>query len=365
MSQVVAASDQTSDHSAGFLHAVRHASLRPLMLTALAVLAAAIFLSLSVGATGFTPTAVIDLFYYLATSGADDKLASIVLIDIRLPRTLLAAFVGAALAVSGAVMQGLFRNPLADPGIIGVSSGAALAAAIIIVLGETAARPVIDLFGPFALPVAAFLGGLVTTLILVSLISRQGYLGTAVLLLAGIAIAAFAEACMGMLAFVSDDQTLRDMTLWRLGSLSGASWTKVIAVLPFLALLIFVLPTIVRGLDGLLLGEAEAYHLGINVELTKYIAILMTAAAVGAAVAVAGIISFLAIVVPHAIRLIAGPGHAKLLPLSAVAGATLLMFADTIARVVAAPSELPIGIVMAFIGAPIFLHLILERRSGL
>lgn len=329
------------------------------------VLLIAIFLSLSVGATGFRPFAVFELFHASLSRNQSDAIAATVLLDIRLPRTLLAAFVGAALAVSGAIMQGLFRNPLADPGIIGVSAGAALAAAIVIVLGETVAKPVIDIFGPFALPIAAFLGGLTTTLILVSLISRHGYLGTAMLLLAGIAIAAFALACMGLLAFVSDDQTLRDMTLWQLGSLSGSSWVKVTAVLPFAVLLILVLPTIVRGLDGLLLGEAEAFHLGVNVEKTKYIAILVTAAAVGAAVAVAGIIGFLGIVVPHAVRLLVGPGHAQLLPLSAIAGSALLIVADTIARVVAAPAELPIGIVMAFIGAPIFLHLILERRSGL
>lgn len=329
------------------------------------ILLLAILLSLSVGATGFRPLAVAELLHASLTRTQTDTIAATVLLDIRLPRTLLAAFVGAALAVSGAIMQGLFRNPLADPGIIGVSAGAALAAAIVIVLGETAARPVIDAFGPFALPIAAFFGGLATTLILVSLISRHGYLGTAMLLLAGIAIAAFAGACMGLLAFVSDDQTLRDMTLWQLGSLSGSSWIKVTAVIPFAILLVFVLPMIVRGLDGLLLGEAEAYHLGVNVETTKYIAIFVTAAAVGAAVAVAGIIGFLGIVVPHAVRLVVGPGHAHLLPLSAIVGAALLIVADTIARVIAAPAELPIGIVMAFIGAPIFLHLILERRSGL
>ena len=347
------------------LHAARHA--RPLYLVsiALCVLSLASVLSLSVGATGFTPSAVPDLLRHLSDTPASGGLSDLILFDIRLPRTLLAAFVGAALAVSGAVMQGLFRNPLADPGIIGVSSGAALAAAIVIVLGETMARPVIDFFGPFALPIAAFLGGLATTLVLVSLISRQGYLGTAILLLAGIAIAAFAAACMGLLAFVSDDQTLRDMTLWQLGSLSGASWAKVIAVLPFAVVLLFILPTIVRGLDGLLLGEAEAYHLGIDVEKTKYIAIFATASAVGAAVAVSGIIGFLAIVVPHAVRLIVGPGHGRLLPLSALLGAALLLVADTVSRVIAAPAELPIGIVMAFIGAPVFLHLILKRRSGL
>lgn len=335
------------------------------VLSATISMALAMALSLSIGATGFSPGAIPDLLHYLLFGSDTKSLSTLILVDIRLPRTLLAAFVGAALAVSGAVMQGLFRNPLADPGIIGVSSGAALAAAIVIVLGETAARPVVDAFGPFALPIAAFLGGLATTFILVGLISKKGYLGTAVLLLAGIAIAAFAGACMGLLAFVSDDQTLRDMTLWQLGSLSGASWVKVTAVLPFAILLVAVLPSIVRGLDGLLLGEAEAFHLGINVEVTKYIAIFMTAAAVGAAVAVSGVIGFLAIVVPHAVRLVVGPGHGFLLPLSALFGAALLMVADTISRVLAAPAELPIGVVMAFIGAPLFLHLILQRRSGL
>ena len=289
----------------------------------------------------------------------------LVVLNIRLPRVLLGLLVGAGLAVSGALMQGLFRNPLADPGLVGVSSGAALAAAATLVLGDRIlAGSMMKL--PFALlPAGAFCGGLASTLALYLISTRGGRTSVATMLLAGVALGALAGALTGLLAFVSDDRQLRDLTFWSLGSLGGASWTKLSAVAPIILPLLLLMPLLARGLNGLMLGEAEAYHLGIPVQRIKALAILLVALAVGASVASAGMIGFVGIVVPHLIRLSVGPDHRLLLPLSALGGAMLLVGADIAARLIVAPAELPIGIVTATIGAPFFLWLLLRRTSVL
>ncbi len=329
------------------------------------LLAAMAVLSLSVGATGISldalPRVVADLF---TGSGVDTARERLVLLDIRLPRTLLAMFIGTALAVSGAMMQGLFRNPLADPAVIGISGGAALAAVCVIALGHSIAAPVVALLGIYAVPIAAFVGGMAATLVLVTIAARHGQLMIGTLLLAGIAIAALAQSLIGLVSFASDDRALRDLTLWTLGSLAGASWAKVMGIAPFGILLVLLVPRLVRGLNGFLFGEAEAFHLGVDVEKTKRLVVVATAASVGAAVAVAGIIGFLGIVVPHFVRLLTGPDHAYVLPASALLGASLALGADIVARLAVAPAELPLGIVMAVIGAPVFLHLVLKRGFG-
>lgn len=320
------------------------------------------FLSLSVGPSGITllslPQALGEVTGYSVGTGGHEAL---VLLDIRLPRTLLAMYVGAALAVSGAIMQGMFRNPLADPGLIGVSSGAALFAVGMIAFGDAYVPTLKALLGVHALPIAAFVGGLSATLLLVSLTNGRRAISTGTLLLAGVALAALASALMGVAAYLSDDRALRDLTLWTLGSLAGASWSKVIGALPFALLIGIFLPRMIRDLNGLLLGEAEAYHLGVNVQRAKMVIVFVTAGAVGAAVAVAGIVGFIGIVTPHIIRLVAGPDHRFLLPASALLGGTLAVAADMVARVAVAPAELPLGIITALIGAPFFLHLVLRR----
>jgi iron complex transport system permease protein len=339
---------------------------RRLVAVSVLALAVVVLLSLSIGATGITLNAfwrVIEA-YLSGTDDAERLTEQLVLIGVRLPRTLLGAFVGAALAVSGAMMQGLFRNPLADPGIVGVSSGAALAAVATIALGNSLAAPWTRAFGVYALPFAAFCGGFLTTTLLVLIAGRRGQLMIGTLLLAGIALGAISGALTGLIAYVSDDRELRDLTLWSMGSLSGSSWPKVVAILPFAVVIGLVLPRVIRALNGLLLGEAEAFHLGIDVECVKWLIIFTTAAAVGAAVAVAGIVGFVGIVVPHFVRLITGPDHRYVLPCSALLGATLLLFADVFARMVVRPAELPLGIVMAAIGAPVFLHIVLRRGIG-
>jgi iron complex transport system permease protein len=296
-------------------------------------------------------------------SGALDGADRIVVYGIRFPRAVLGILIGAALAVSGAVMQGVFRNPLADPGIVGVSAGAGLGAVSFIVLQGGALAPVAAVFGIYSIPFAAFLGGLVSTLLLYRISTRQGRTSVATMLLAGIALGALAGAFTGLLVFWADDQQLRDLTFWGLGSLAGATWTKNLMAAPLILPVILALPLMARGLNALALGEASARHLGVDVQRFKNIAILCVAAATGAAVAVSGGIGFVGIVVPHLLRLLIGPDHRFLLPASALLGAILLLFADAIARQIVPPAELPIGIVTAAAGAPFFLWILLRRRG--
>lgn len=337
-----------------------------LIIGAAVLLAVAMVASLALGPTGITlsslPRALASAFGWTSDSTAARE--QLVLIDIRMPRTLLGMFVGASLAIAGAVMQGMFRNPLADPGLIGVSSGAALFAVATIALGNGIAAPLLQPLGVYALPVAAFIGGVTTTGILVAIAGRHGQLMVGTLLLAGIALGALSGALTGLIAYASDDRELRDLTFWSMGSLGGSTWPKVLAVMPFAILVALMTPALIRGLNGFLLGEAEAFHLGINVERTKLMAIVVTAASVGAAVAMAGIIGFVGIVVPHVVRLLAGPDHRVVLPGSALLGAALMLIADILARLIVMPAELPIGIVMAAIGTPVFLHLVLKRGIG-
>jgi iron complex transport system permease protein len=287
----------------------------------------------------------------------------LVLWSIRLPRIALAMIVGGLLAASGAILQGLFRNPLADPALVGVSSGAALAVASAIVVGD---RYLASFGGNLpieVLPAGAFVGALAATIILYRIATREGRTSIAMFLLGGLAIAALANAGLGLLVFLADDRQLRDINFWMLGSLAGATWVKVVAVVPFLAGSAAIVPFIARGLDVLVLGETEAFYSGIQVERLKRICIVLVAAATGAAVSVSGVIGFVGIIVPHLLRLLIGPGHRLLLPSAMLLGATLLVVADTFARTLAAPAELPIGIVTAVIGAPFFLYLLLRRRS--
>ncbi|WP_110753368.1 FecCD family ABC transporter permease [Phyllobacterium leguminum] len=287
----------------------------------------------------------------------------IIVMDIRLPRIILGVLIGAGLAVSGAVMQGLFRNPLADPGLIGISSGASLGAVSVIVLGGSVLAPVAAIFGIFTLPVVAFLGSLISTFLLHGIATRRGQTSVATMLLAGIALTALGMALTGALIYMADDRQLRDLTFWQLGSLAGATWTKIAASGPIIALALVAAPFLARGLNGLALGEASANHLGIPVQRLKNIAIVTVAAAVGASVAMSGGIGFVGIVVPHLLRLVIGPDNRYLLPASALLGAILLLLADAVSRTIVAPAELPIGIVTALAGAPFFLWILLRRRG--
>ncbi|TJW41811.1 MAG: iron ABC transporter permease, partial [Mesorhizobium sp.] len=230
-------------------------------------LAAAVLLSLTSGASDASAINALRDWLFGAMPG-DEALSArdrLIVYDIRLPRVILGVLIGASLAVSGAVMQGLFRNPLADPGLIGVSAGSSLSAVAVIVLGTTVLAPLSSALGALALPLAAFCGGLVTTLLLYQIATRQGRTSVATMLLAGIALAALAMALTGILIFMADDRQLRDLTFWQLGSLAGATWQKIGSVGPVIVLALAAMPFLARGLNALALGEATAGHLGIPV----------------------------------------------------------------------------------------------------
>jgi iron complex transport system permease protein len=336
------------------------------VIAALVVLLIAVSVgSLAVGPSGLATAEVAGLISDALAGRFDDINAvnHVILFDIRIPRTLLGALVGAALALAGAMMQGLFRNPLADPGLVGVSAGAALGAVLVIVLGGAFLAPVMDFLGIGALPIAAFFGGLGTTLLLYAIATRRGQTSVGTMLLAGIALGAIAGAITAYLVFRSDDFQLRELTFWSMGGLGGATWQKIALAMPFMIGVFIAMPFTARGLDALVLGEAEARHLGFNTQFLKSLIILVVALAVGVSVAFAGIIGFVGIVVPHVLRLVIGPEHRTLLPATALLGATLLIVADMVCRTIVAPAELPIGIVTATIGAPFFLSILLRKRG--
>ena len=283
-----------------------------------------------------------------------------VLLAIRLPRAFLGLLAGAALAVSGAALQGLFRNPLADPALIGVSMGAALAAVAAIVLGAAVAAILPAGVRHLLLPAAAFAGGLVAVLAVYRIAERDGRTDVATLLLAGIAVNAIAQAGIGYLMFISDDQQLRDLNFWLLG---GNTWARMLPVVPFVVLPLLALPLLARHLDAMVLGEREALHLGFDVERTKRLIVVLAAMATGATVALTGVIGFVGLVVPHLVRLVVGPNHRTLLPASILLGAILMLLADLLARTLVLPAELPIGILTSCIGGPFFIWLLLRRRA--
>jgi len=319
----------------------------------IAALIVAMMSSLFTGAVAISPSQVVTAIFAPSEAGARD---AAILWAVRLPRTFMAMLVGACLGVSGAVMQGLFRNPLADPGLIGVSSGATLAAVSTIVLGQ-------NMFGMDAtrfLPITAFIGGLAVTLLLYAVATRDGRTSVSVMLLGGIAVGALAMAVTGLLIFIASEQQLRELTFWSLGSLAGANWVKLGSITLCVLIACAALPLLMKTLDRLALGEAEARYMGVNVELSKAAAIGVTSLLTGAAVAVSGTIGFIGLVVPHLLRISVSPSHRFLLPLSALLGALLMLVADQIARRVAAPAELPIGIVTAMIGGPVFMWILLK-----
>jgi iron complex transport system permease protein len=282
----------------------------------------------------------------------------VVLWIIRLPRVLLAALVGAALAVSGALLQAIFRNPLADPGLIGVSGGAAMGAIAVMVIG-------ILPFGRLTLPLVAFLCGTGTTLLVYRFSKQAGRTDIATMLLVGLAINAIAGAITGLLTYVAEDDEVRSIVFWTMGGLSGALWNTLAGVVPAVMLVLLLAPLLARPLNLFALGEAEAHHLGVETERIKRLAIVLAALATGASVAVAGPISFIGLIVPHIVRLLAGADHRRVLPACAIGGAGLLILADLVARTVAQPAEVPVGLITALAGGPFFLILIIKsRRRG-
>ncbi len=286
-----------------------------------------------------------------------------VLINIRLPRMVLGVLVGATLSISGASIQGLFRNPLAEPGIIGISSGATFFAVLVIVLEGQLFGALIGWLGYYTLAFAAFIGAVVTTLLIYRFSVQQGRTDVTSLLLIGIGINALVMSFTGLLTYIASDEQLRSITFWSLGSLGGASWQSVGTLLPFSLLSIAGLLFFAKPLNAIALGEAQAEHLGIPVQQTKKYIIVLAAVGVGASVALTGLIGFIGLVIPHILRISVSGDHKFLLPASALFGGGILVASDLIARTIAVPSELPIGILTALFGVPIFLYIIMKDRK--
>lgn len=341
--------------AAGVAGRRRRALLFPALLV---LLISAVLLNAGLGAVPIGPAQVVAVILRHLGITLDVPVTAqeeAVLWSIRLPRVALVLLVGAGLGTAGAVLQGVFRNPLADPSLVGVSSGAALGAIVAIMAGVAP-------FGSATLPVAAFAGGMLATLAVYGFARHEGRTEVVTLILAGIAMNAITGAVMGLLTFIADDRQLRSIVFWSLGSAGGATWRTVLAVLPFISAGLVLLPRWGWALNLLVLGEREARHLGVETERTRFLLIGLSALMTGAAVSVAGIVGFVGLVVPHIVRMLAGPDHRTLLPASALGGAVLLLSADLVARTVAIPRELPLGVVTALAGGPFFLWLLHRTR---
>nr|WP_051741756.1 iron ABC transporter permease [Kitasatospora sp. MBT66] len=285
-----------------------------------------------------------------------DRVPESVLWNVRLPRVVLALLVGGSLGCAGALMQGVFGNPLAEPAVIGVSSGGAVGAVGCIVLG-------LDALGTWTVTASAFVTGLLTVFAVYAMSRSGGRSEVVTLILTGVAVNAFCGALIGLFLFTADTAAISQVTFWQLGSLSQATWGKVLGVLPFALVGLAVAPRYARSLDLLALGERPARHLGVDVERMRLVLITVVALLTAAAVAVSGIIGFVGLVVPHLLRMLAGPGHRFLLPASALAGALVLVAADLAARTLAEPAELPLGVLTALIGSPFFFWLLRRTRT--
>lgn len=288
-----------------------------------------------------------------------------VLLELRLPRIVMSILVGSALAVSGTCLQGMFKNPLASPDLIGITSGAMLFAAISIVLGSHLKPYIPEVFHFSMLSISAFLGALLTMTIVYRISTSNGKTNVIVMLLSGVAITAIGFATTGFLIYISKEEQLRDLTFWNLGSLGGATWTKN-AILAVIILIAFsFLITKGKALNAMMLGERDAQHLGVPVEKIKKRIVVLTALLVGTCVAFTGNIGFIGLIVPYILRLLFKSNYHIILPMSAIFGSILLLTADTISRTIVPPSEIPIGILTAFMGAPIFIAILIRNKKSM
>jgi iron complex transport system permease protein len=327
---------------------------------------AAILVGIGLGPVAISPPealAIAAAQLGMGERAALDPLHVAVFESIRLPRVLMGFLAGGALAVAGAALQGVFRNPLADPGLIGVSAGAAFGAVCVIVFGPRVFATLTPVALAWALPAAAFVCGLLATAIVYAAARHEGRVIIPTMLLAGVALSAIAMAGIGWLTFLADDAQLRTLTFWTMGSVGGATWAQ---IAPSAVLILgagLVLFALARPLDALAFGEDGARHLGFDSDRTTMMAAGAGAVAVAAAVAACGVIGFIGLVAPHLVRLVAGPRHAIVLPAAGLVGGALVVLADTLARLVVAPAELPLGVVTALIGGPFFFWLLLRHKG--
>ncbi len=336
------------------------------MASGILLLAVLAVVSLYMGVYVFEKHSFTEVLQGLFTN--DDSLSQsdrFVMMDLRLPRIVMAILIGSALAVSGTCLQGMFKNPLATPDLIGITSGASLFAAIAIVLGSSLKPYVPEVFHFSFLSIMAFIGALLTMLLVYRISTSAGKTNVVVMLLTGVAVTALGFAVTGFLIYISKEEQLRDLTFWNLGSLGGATWTKNAILLIIVVVSFFFLINKGKALNAMMLGERDAQHLGIPVERIKKQIVVLTALMVGTSVAFAGTIGFVGLIVPYILRLIFKSNYHIILPMSAVFGGVLLLAADTISRTVAAPSEIPIGILTAFMGAPIFIAILVRSRNSM
>ncbi|GHH39143.1 FecCD family ABC transporter permease [Lentzea cavernae] len=318
--------------------------------------AALVIVSIASAGAGQYGMPVTDVLRALTGQELADPYAEGVLWSVRFPRVVMSLLVGATLGVCGALMQGTFGNPLAEPGVVGVASGAAVGACVSIVFGLT-------FLGAFTTPGIAFATGLITTLSVYALSRSNGRTGTVSMILTGVAVNAVAGALVALLMFVGDQSAREQIVFWQLGSVAGARWPYVWVVLPLAALTALVALATARRLDLLSLGDRQARHLGVNVERVRLVVTCAVAVGVSAAVSYAGIIAFVGLVVPHLVRIVMGPGHLVLVPASLLGGAVLLASADLLARTVVSYADLPIGMVTALVGGPFFFWLLRRTRT--
>ena len=341
---------------------VSRVPLRVVIPIGVALLVVMMIVSVGPGPVGLGVGAIMRVIVHevLGVGQPQPQLETTVVMTLRLPRVLFGVLVGAALAVSGASLQSLLRNPLAGPGIIGVSGGASMGAVAAIVLLPSLSGIAVA----WVVPAAAFLGGLLVTSVIYALARPRAGSGTARLLLVGIAIGSAAAAVTGFLTYAADDDELQTVVFWQMGSLGHLDWIKLAVAAPVIIGCCIVLTLLARHLDLLSLGDRQARHLGLDVARTRKIVIAMTALLTGTSVAFTGTIGFIGLVVPHLARLLCGPPHRRVLPVSAVLGALLIVFADTLSRTIAPRDEVPIGLFTAALGAPFFLIVVLRTKEA-
>jgi iron complex transport system permease protein len=334
---------------------------RPYLLN-LVLLVICLILSVAIGAVYIPPATILRVMIALTSIGINEELLSgtmaTILLQLRLPHTILIAIAGASLAASGAGYQGLFQNPLADPYLIGVASGAGLGAVLAMSINWPA-----NLFGFFSIPAAAFIGGAVTVLIVYRLARFGQALSITNLILAGVAVGSFASALTSFIMLRSDGEVRRAIA-WLLGGSTLSGWSPVIASLPYIAISLGILITTGYALNVLQFGDEQAQQLGLPVERIKILVILAASLATATAVSFTGVIGFVGLIVPHMVRILWGPDYRRLIPLSILAGATMLLIADLLARTLLAPQEIPVGVITALAGAPFFLWILRRSQRG-
>jgi iron complex transport system permease protein len=323
-------------------------------------------LSLSVGAMKIPFPDILSILAqrigFFTHRTVNDQYTSVLMI-VRLPRVIMGVLVGGALGISGAAIQGVFRNPLAEPGLIGISSGASLFAVLIIALEISLLAGLSKLLGYYLLAFGAFTGAGLAAAIVYQISRSDGRPHVATMLLGGIAINAMAGALTGLFTYMANDQQLRNITFWLLGSLGGATWQIVLCLLPFVVIPFMFLPMMGKTLNAFALGEIQAEQLGMPVGRVKRWVVILSTMAVGASVAVTGIISFVGLLVPHMARLLFGVDNRRVLPASALMGASILTLADMLSRRLIAPVELPIGVITAILGTPVFLYILIKDKN--